>query len=70
MKLLKAMIITGFGCDRVSLITDLPSGTPAIDSSTLNLNFQVAEGGGAAYLKQHFPELPVETVSRHLGLLP
>lgn len=65
MRILKATIlITRHGADTVSLQTDLPEGCfTTDDKEKMCLSFKVAHGGGEYYVKEHFPDIPVEVLN-------
>jgi hypothetical protein len=56
MKIIRAIIITGEGRDRVSLETDLPDTCiPPFDN--LSLRFSAPSGKAEQYIKKHLPEV-------------
>jgi hypothetical protein len=64
MKILKAIvIISRVGADNISLQTDLPEGCYTTDDKErMCLSFKVTKGLWSDYLKEHFPDIPVEIV--------
>ena len=48
--IVKATVIQGAGADRVCLYTDLPSPTPKVVASPLELDFQVERDKGVDYV--------------------
>lgn len=59
----KITVLTGYGADKVTLHTDLPSGTPAVSREPLSLSLEAARGEGEAYAGKHFPGLPIEVIN-------
>ncbi len=55
-----ATILTGRCRDRVSLRTNLPHPT----DGDLYFEFLLPRGSGAAYIRQHFPDLEIRMVQR------
>jgi hypothetical protein len=63
MKIIKAMVLTGQGPDRVFITTELPSSFITYAKEPLTLQFEATAGSGVAYVKQHFG-IDAEVVNR------
>lgn len=53
-KITEIKIITGNGCDKIILYTDLPAATYPY-TSKMTLVFDAAQGKGKEYVEQHIP---------------
>lgn len=66
MQILKIQIIKGFGSDFVSLQTDFPC--PFIPESQITqnlcLDFKTSYDTAEQYVKENFPNIPVEVINR------
>lgn len=59
-----ATIIHGSGPDYIFIKTNLPDACYPYERP-LMLQFTCAANGGEAYMKQHFPDIPVTAVHRN-----
>lgn len=63
MKMIRAIVVNGVGSDKCFIQTDLPD--PCFPyTGNLTFSFSAAAGDGYAYVKHHWPDLPVEIVRR------
>lgn len=62
--MINAQIVCGTGPDHVSIRTSLPSPCPNFCVENLCLTFNAAANTGEEYVRQHFPNLPIEVIPR------
>jgi hypothetical protein len=56
------VLIFKMGPDKVCLYTGLPPTFPDMVDPSLVLSFDIQRGDGEAYVKKHFPSVPVNIV--------
>jgi hypothetical protein len=62
------VFIKNHGTDEIHLETNLPSPfPPSVSTEPLTFKAHVRAGGGVAYVREHFPDIPAETLNMSTG---